>query len=191
MRILGLQGSPRGEGNTQATLDLVLEGARQEGAAADVIRLCDLTELTGCMECFACQGTTNQPGCAVEDDMQQVIEKAVKAQVIVWATPVFCWSPSWLLKMAMDRMYCMFKFQPDSEVTCLLEGRKTAAVITAGGTEDDGADLIIETCRRFAEFSKNRWLGALVAANVTTPSAIREDAKLVERALSFGRQLAS
>jgi multimeric flavodoxin WrbA len=122
--------------------------------------------------------------------MQPVLEKALRADLIVWATPVFCWSPSWLIKMAMDRFFCMFKLGDGDDVKSLLRGKKTAAVITAGGGADEGADLVTETCRRMAEFAQGAWVGALVAAEVTDPSGIRDDADLMERARSFGRGLA-
>ena len=191
MKILALLGSPRPAGNTQAVLEFVLGAAEEAGAHVETVSLSKLDDLTGCMECNACQGHADEPGCAVKDDMQLVIGKAIRAEVIVWATPVFCWSPAWLLKMAMDRFYCTFKFTGGADVRCLLQGRKMAAVITAGGGENDGADLVRETCRRLAQFAKCTWLGALVAANVENPDTIRADADLVERARAFGRQLAS
>ena len=191
MRLLALQGSPRIESNTQAVLDIVLEAARQAGAETEVVRLAGLDNLTGCMECHACQQKADEPGCAIDDDMRGIFAKALRSDGVVWAVPVFCWSPSWLTKMAMDRFYCMFKFQADGRIKCLLEGRRMAAVITAGGGENDGADSVKETCRRMAEFGKSKWAGAFVAANTSTPEAIKADDGLVERARRFGRELAS
>lgn len=191
MKILALQGSPRSNGNTQAVLEVVLSAAEQAGADTETIRLSDLNNLTGCQECHGCQAHTDVPGCVIEDDMQEVLAKAMKADMIVWATPVFCWSPAWLLKMAMDRFYCMFKLGDAGDYTCLLAGRKMAAVVTAGGGEQDGADLVVEISRRMAQFSKSEWLGAFVAASVTTPDSIRADSALLERASAFGRKLAS
>ena len=188
MKVLALQGSPRTDGNTQAVLDFVLDAAREAGADAEVVQLGELDDFTGCRECSACQTNTDEPACAIDDDMQPLFEKLLKADVVVFATPVFCWSPSWLLKIAMDRFYCMFKFQGD-EIRTLLEGKRMAAVITAGGDDKDGADLVTETCRRMAEFSKNRWLGAFVASNVKDPASIRSDDGLTARATAFGRQL--
>jgi len=190
MKILALQGSPRRDGNTEAVLDIVLEAAGQAGAETEVVRLAGLEGISGCRECFACQQKPDEPGCAIEDDLQNVLAKAIASDAVVWATPVFCWSPAWLTKIAMDRFYCMFKFKDDGQFDSLVEGRKVAAVITAGGGEGDGADLVKETCRRLAEFSKGKWLGALVAANVANPEAIRADADLRERAREFGRRLA-
>ena len=189
MEILALQGSPRAAGNTQAVLEVVLAAAQESGADAEIVQLSELNDLTGCRECHGCQTRTDEPGCVVDDDMQTVLDKAMKADVIIWATPVFCWSPAWLLKMAMDRFYCMFKFDEAGNYTCLLDGRKMAAVVTAGGGEKDGADLVTETCQRMSGFSKTQWLGAFAACQVKTPDTIRADMALLERAKAFGRQL--
>lgn len=191
MKILAIQGSPRTEGNTQAVLEMVLSAAQKAGATTEVIQLSELHDLAGCIECFGCQKTLDKPGCVVEDDMQEVIAAVLRADVVIWAMPVFCWAPTWYAKMAMDRFYCMFKFVSPTDYRCLLEGRKMAAVITAGGGEDDGADLVVETCRRMAEFSKTPWLGALVAANVKSAQDIRSDADLCQKAADFGRKLVS
>jgi multimeric flavodoxin WrbA len=190
-KILAIQGSPRRQGNTQAVLEVVLRAAQDAGAAVESIELCQMQDLTGCQECNACKKKADEPGCAIDDDLQDVLEKAIDSDLVVWATPVFCWAPSWLAKMAMDRFYCMFKYRKDGQIDSLLEGRKMAAVITAGGSEDDGADLVAETCKRMAAFSKCEWLGSLVADNVTNRKSIRADTDLIERAERFGRKLAS
>ena len=190
MRILAIHGSPRIAGNTDALLELVLDGARQGGAETEVVRLAELKDLTGCRECYGCQESTAEPGCVVEDDMQPIMTKALEADVIVFATPVFCWSPCWLMKMALDRFFCMLKFH-EEEVFSLLEGRRMAVVITAGGGEDDGADLVAETCRRMAEYTKCTWSGSLVAGFAKDPEGLRADQALAEGARSFGRQLIS
>ena len=190
MQILAIHGSPRIAGNTNALLELVLDGARQGGAETEVVRLAELKDLTGCRECYGCQDSTAEPGCVVEDDMQPILTKALEADVIVFATPVFCWSPCWLMKMALDRFFCMLKFH-EEEVFSLLEGRRMAVVITAGGGEDDGADLVAETCRRMAEYTKCTWSGSLVAGFAKDPEGLRADQTLAEGARNFGRQLIS
>ena len=188
MQVLAIHGSPRVAGNTDALLELVLDGARQGGAETEVVRLAELENLTGCRECYGCQDSTTEPGCVVEDDMQPILSKALEADVIVFATPVFCWSPCWLLKMALDRFFCMLKFQED-EIRSLLEGHRMAMVITAGGGEDEGADLVAETCRRMAEYTKCTWSGSFVAGYAKDPEGIRADQALGDRARTFGRQL--
>ncbi|UCE61010.1 MAG: flavodoxin family protein [Phycisphaerales bacterium] len=191
MKILALQGSPRREGNTQAVLEIVLQAAEHAGGQIKTVQLSELKNFSGCMECFACQKEPNEPSCALEDDFQPVLRAAWESDVVVWATPVFCWAPSWLAKMAMDRFFCMFKLQKDGSYESLLSGRRMATVISAGSEENDGADLVKETCRRMAQFSGSKWLGAFIADNAQNPDAIRADESLVERARQFGWQLAS
>lgn len=190
MKILALQGSPRAAGNTDTVLKMVLASAEAAGAKVETVHIAKLEALRGCLECFGCQKTRDKPGCVVKDDMRAVMKKAMQADVIVWATPVFCWSPAWPLKIVMDRFFCTFKFDEDHKVTSLLKGRRMAAVITSGGGKDDGADLVTETLKRTAKFSQAKWLGALVAANAESPKRLRADQALARRAAAFGKRLA-
>jgi multimeric flavodoxin WrbA len=188
MRVLALLGSPRPKGNTRAVLDTVLAAAADRGAQTELVELSELNDLSGCRECFKCQEVPDAPGCAIDDDMQDILSKALTADLLVLATPVFGWSASWLLKAATDRFYCMFKFGGE-ELHSLLEGRALAGVITCGGSENDGADLVTETFKRLASFSGGQWLGSFIAANVTDADAIRADKALGRRAQDFGRSL--
>lgn len=190
MRILALQGSPRPKGNTQTVLELVLRSAKDAGAKVETVQLGKLKNISGCLECYGCQSEPTDPGCHVDDDLLPVIGKALKSDLIVWATPVFCWSPAWPLKPAMDRFFCTFKFGSGDKYTSLLKGRKMAAVITSGGGEEDGADLVMETFRRMAKFSQTRWLGAFVVPNAANPAALLADKALARRAAAFGKKLA-
>jgi multimeric flavodoxin WrbA len=191
VKILAFQGSPREKGNTQAVLGLILGAAEEAGAQTESVLLAKLGNLSGCRECFVCQTVPDAPNCSIQDDMQPWLSKAIEADVLVWATPVFCWSVAWPLKMAMDRFFSMFKFEGKDKHKCLLAGRKMCGVITAGGGEDEGADLASETMRRLAMFSSTTWLGAFVAPRVKSPEAIREDAALCDRARAFGQRITS
>ena len=189
MKIYALLGSPRPQGNTRAALDLVLQAAREAGAEVEIAELAKLKHLSGCRECFTCQKYPDETGCPIDDDVQEILSKSLTADVLVLASPVFCWSMSWLLKCVVDRMYCMFKFGGD-EMRCLLKGTIVAGVITAGGDEKDGADLVQESFKRLAQFSGCEWRGALIAANVESAEDIRTDVGLKHRAQELGRLLA-
>ena len=190
MKIYALLGSPRPQGNTRAALDLVLHAARDAGAEVEIAELAKLKHLTGCRECFACQQVPDAPGCAIDDDMQNVLSKALTADVLVLASPVFCWSMSWLLKCVVDRMYCMFKFGGD-EIHCLLKGRVLAGVITSGGNENDGADMLLENFKRLAQFSGCEWRGALIATNIESAEDIRSNVSIKHQAGELGKKLAA
>ena len=189
MKILAIQGSPRPDGNTQAVLNMVLAGAAKAGAETELVQISELEGLSGCIECYVCQQTPDQTGCGKDDAMRAVLDKAIAADAIILATPVFCRRPAWHLEMAIDRFFCMFKFSDSGEYKSLLEGCKMAAVITAGGPENNGAHLVSQSCQRIADLGKCKWLGAFVATKVKDSASLRADKDLCDRAHEFGQKL--
>lgn len=187
-KILALLGSPRREGNTAIVLDQILEGAREAGAETSIQFLQEM-DIGGCQECLACQSVFDEPGCAIEDDMQDIYTEILDADLIIFASPVFCWNVSSQLKAALDRMYCLCKFEAPMAPLFLTIRKAMATVLTAGGDEFDGAQLAVETVRCLARFTKADYRGHFVCTLLTTPDKVRQDTALLERARAFGKHL--
>jgi multimeric flavodoxin WrbA len=102
MKILVLNGSPRGAaGNTERMVQPFLEGAGEAGAETEVLYVKDL-KIGFCKGCFACWTTT--PGrCVQRDDMDLVLEKMQTADTILWATPLYHFGMTAMLKTVMER----------------------------------------------------------------------------------------
>lgn len=102
--ILVLNGSPRGKsGNTEILVDAFLRGIERSGEAVKIRRhyLKDL-QIHGCAGCFACWNRT--PGtCAFDDDMAPILEDYANADIIVFATPLYHYGMTALLKNAIER----------------------------------------------------------------------------------------
>ena len=103
MKILAVNGSPRGaKGNTECILQSFLEGARDANAETKIVYLKD-KQIEHCLGCFTCW--TKTPGvCVHEDDMPPLLERLRKADVVVFATPLYVFTVSGLMKDFMDRM---------------------------------------------------------------------------------------
>jgi len=103
MKILAVNGSPRGaKGNTERIVQPFLEGAREAGAETEVIYLKD-KEIKHCQGCFSCWIKT--PGvCIHKDDMPDLLEKIYEGDILVFATPLYIYTVSGLMKDFMDRM---------------------------------------------------------------------------------------
>jgi FMN-dependent NADH-azoreductase len=101
--VLAFNGSPRGKnGNTEKILKPFLEGATQAGATAETLYLKDLN-IHECLGCYTCHMKT--PGiCAIKDDMEIVLKKMLASDILVFATPLYVFTVSALLKTLMDRM---------------------------------------------------------------------------------------
>lgn len=101
--VLAFNGSPRGKrGNTEKILNPFLDGVREAGAEAETLYLKDL-KIRECQGCYACHMRT--PGkCVIRDDMDWILEKILTADMLVFATPLYVFSVTALLKTLMDRM---------------------------------------------------------------------------------------
>jgi len=102
MKVLAINGSPRGRrSNTDRILQPFLEGAREAGAETETVYLRD-KKINHCLGCFTCW--TKTPGvCVHKDDMPELLEKIRQADVLVYATPLYVFTVSGLMKDFMDR----------------------------------------------------------------------------------------
>ena len=188
MKVLVLQGSPRRGGNTDVVVNEMASGLREAGTKVSKIYLARLA-FSGCTECFACQKRADRPNCSLNDDMQMVYKRMLAADTLIFATPVFCWGPTAQLKAVLDRCYAFCKFQEDGSYNSLLRGKRCALVATAGGTKEDGADLVVDSYRRFAKFMDMRSAGELVCALLTSPEETANNVRLMARARRFAEKL--
>lgn len=103
MKITGILGSMRKKGNTEILLDVALDEARKTGANVSKLTLREMTigPCDGCGACF------KKGECIIKDDMGEVYSEMIKADGIIWATPVYFWSMSAVTKLAMDRTYAL------------------------------------------------------------------------------------
>jgi multimeric flavodoxin WrbA/putative sterol carrier protein len=106
VKVLAINGSPHGpRGNTERVLQPFLEGAREAGAETEVVYLRDL-EIKHCLGCFTCW--TKTPGvCVHKDDMPALISRLAEAEMVVYATPLYVFTMSGLMKDMMDRIIPM------------------------------------------------------------------------------------
>lgn len=190
MNVVILQGSPRKGGNTDLVCTHVAEALTATGHEVGTLRLGEMT-VGGCIECFACQGDADAPGCPVKDDMPTVYDAVLAADAIVLATPVFCWGMTAQLKAPVDRFFALCKFEsPESmDYKVLIEGKRVALVVTAGGGPHDGAETVVASHRAMAQFMRLDNRGELCAAPLGQPEATRADAALKDRAAAFARRI--
>lgn len=99
-KIVVLSGSPRNGGNSDLLCDQFLRGAQDAGHHAEKIRVTDkkINYCTGCGACTEREGDYFQ-----QDDMAEVLEKMIAADVIAMATPVYFYSMNGQMKTLIDK----------------------------------------------------------------------------------------
>ena len=100
-KIVVLNGSPRKKGNTSALVKAFTEGAQSAGNTVTEFFL-DGMEIHGCKGCFGGHSSRECP-CVQKDDMAEVLQKLIDADVIVLSSPVYYYSVCAQLKAMIDR----------------------------------------------------------------------------------------
>ena len=102
--VLILNGSPRGkDGNTAKLVDRFVEGMKKGGCdySFEHVFLKD-KEINSCTGCYSCWKET--PGeCVFDDDMEDVLPKYIDADLIIWATPLYHFGMTSIMKQFIER----------------------------------------------------------------------------------------
>lgn len=118
-KVLILSSSPRRGGNTDTLCDEFMRGAIESGNEAEKIFLRDKTihYCTGCSTC-----SLRQKPCPQKDDVAEITDKMVAADVIVLSTPVYFYAMSAQLKAFLDRCCATYTEMGDKEFYFIAAG---------------------------------------------------------------------
>jgi multimeric flavodoxin WrbA/putative sterol carrier protein len=104
MKILALNSSPRGDGEskTELMLNSLVEGMRSAGAEVEVVDL-RKKKVNNCAGCFSCW--TKTPGiCIHKDDMtQELFPKWLESDLVVYASPLYHFTVNAEMKTFIER----------------------------------------------------------------------------------------
>jgi len=126
-----------------------------------------------------------EQGCVQKDDAASIFERIMSSDVVVYASPLYCWSFYSQLKAFLDRHLCLVTWYNTPDYKSLLEGKRSALLVTCGGPIEDNADLIQTIFDRMNDFCKCTVIGKYVVPFCTSPDAIGAEAtKIAEKMAS-------
>lgn len=99
-KVLVLSGSPRKNGNSDILCDEFMRGAVESGNDAEKIRVAE-KRIAPCLGCYYCKDHNGD--CVHKDDMREILQKIIDADVLVLASPVYFYSIDAQLKAVIDR----------------------------------------------------------------------------------------
>ena len=97
--VLILSGSFRKHGNSDLLCDEFKRGAEDAGHLVEKIYIND-KNIQFCRGCGVCNNTHK---CVIQDDMAEILDKMIKDDVIVLATPVYFYCMNGQMKTLIDR----------------------------------------------------------------------------------------
>jgi multimeric flavodoxin WrbA len=175
MKIIGINGSPRGqESMTGRLVAAVLRGAEGAGAETEFVDAAAL-RIRPCSACTLCYQTGE---CPKQDDFAALYEKMLDADGIVFGSPNYIDNVTAQMKVVFDRM-------ADTVHCQLFAGKYGCAVATAGGA---GADEIAAYLNHVLQVFGADTVGAAAAVMAAGPEAF---AAAEEKAVALGMDLAA
>ena len=98
MKVIGVVGSLRKDGNTEFAIKAALQASSEMGAETEVILLSDYN-ISACDGCGKCK---SEP-CHIKDGMDSILTKIASTDAIILGTPVYYGSVAGGLKCFLDR----------------------------------------------------------------------------------------
>lgn len=135
-RILIISESPRLHGNSDILCDEFKRGALEAGHEVEKINL-GAKKINYCLGCGVCNATGK---CVQKDDMAEILQKMIKADVIVLASPVYFYAMNGEMKTFIDRTVPQYTKISDKDFYF---------IITAADTIQKNMDKVIEGFRGF------------------------------------------
>jgi len=136
-KVLVLSASPRKGGNSDLLCDQFVKGAEEVGHQAEKIFLRD-KKIGYCVACDACR--KNGGRCVQKDDMADVLEEMIAADVLVMSTPVYFYTMNAQMKTLIDRVYPRY-----TEVS----GKQMYIILTAADGNKQAMERTVEGFRAF------------------------------------------
>lgn len=177
MKFCILMGSPRKKGNTAALLNPFIQELKLQDIQHDMIWLQD-KQIAPCIACRTCQKDWTGFGCHYQDDVQEIFDKVYNCDLIILATPIYCWYCTAPMKAMLDRlMYGMNKFYGDERGPSLWAGKKVAIITSCGYSPEKGADLFEEGIKRYCKHSQLQYIGILAERDYGYNTSFMTDEK--------------
>jgi multimeric flavodoxin WrbA len=183
MRVIGIVGSPRRNGNTNAVVQQVLEGVAKTGVETRTFLLNEM-DYRGCQACDYCK---THEKCKLEDDLAELFDEMAKADGIVFGAPIYFAQFSGQMRLFLDRCYSLVNRDFSSKLPA---GKKAVIVVAQGMPESEAYSKVYEEFRdEISRFMGMDVKDTLVAAGYHAPGEVRNDLNLMEKAKNTGFNL--
>ncbi|MDD3248144.1 MAG: flavodoxin family protein [Methanosarcina sp.] len=182
MKVLGLIGSPRVDGNTTKLVNAILEGAAENGAETKVYNL-SVLDINPCKGCMTCKIDGK---CVVDDDMQQLYDEIQAADAVVLGSPIYMWEVTAQTKLFIDRLVAFLN--PDFS-TRLNMPKKLVLAFTQGNPNLNTFKQYFDYMEGLFSFMQFDVQSSIVAAGTYIPDDILQQPDVLAKAKEIGKGL--
>ena len=177
MNIVILQGSPNPNGSTAILVEEFVRGVREAGHTCTRVDV-DALDIAPCKGCVACG---YEGPCVQSDDMDDLRESILAADMLVFATPLYYYGMTAQLKTVIDR-FC----SANSSIT--RRRLKSALLAVAWNNDDWTFDALVAHYRTLVRYLDMSDAGMVLGGGCGTPSMTRAS-RYPRAAYELGRSL--
>lgn len=187
MRVLGIAGSPRRNGNTDLLLAEFIKGAKSKDAEVKTIVLNDLN-IAPCQHCDACLKAGK---CRIKDDMHMVYRELEKADVIVLASPIQFTGVTAQMKAMIDRLQSLWVKKYILKIPPLGDERKRKGFfISVGGRKVANLfEPALSMVKTVFIILNVTYAGELLFKGIDEKGAIKNHQDALEQAFHAGQKI--
>lgn len=177
-KILVITTSLRAKSNTDILAEELVKGARDAGNEVEVISLKG-KEIRFCIGCLACQKTQR---CIQKDDALAIADKVLKAETLVFVTPIYYYEMSGQMKTLLDRLNPLYSAD--------YQFRKVYMLSTAAEEEDFVPEKAVSGLQGWVDcFEKAELAGSLFCGGLNAPGEASGADEKLRAAYDFGEKL--
>ena len=181
--IVVLSGSPRKGGNTDKLAAAFVEGVQSAGKNVTLFRVADM-KIGGCLACNGCEKEGVM--CVQKDDMLKILDALLCADALVFASPVYYFSVSAQIKLAIDRIYALSRICDKNGTQITI--KRAALLMPCEDTWPETAAGAHEIVDRMCDYYKWENAGSIIVTGVLDPGEIDGRDEL-EKARELGRKI--
>ena len=184
-QVLVILGSPRKKGNSSTLAARISRGAKSAGAEVETLFLQDL-KISPCRGCDTCKKDDSK-GCAINDDMQEIYRKLIKADAWVIGSPVYWFTMSAQTKIFMDRCYALPAYAKNP-----FAGKRIAIAMSYGDIDavKSGCVNALRTFQDAFRYTRSKIVGMVYGSAMKAGEIVNNKA-LMREAEELGKLLVS
>lgn len=174
-KVLILSGSPRKGGNSDILCDEFARGAQEAGNEVEKIRVED-KKIHPCSACYYCRDHGGE--CVHKDNMAEVLQKMIDADVLVLASPVYFYSIDAQLKAVIDRTVARW---------LEVKNKEFYYIVTMADEGQESADTTLACFRGYADCVEGAVeKGVIIGNGVYEPGKIKNTSAM-KKAYEIGK----
>jgi multimeric flavodoxin WrbA len=190
-KVLGIGGSPRKGGNSDALLKHLLKGVSANRICADGLQLRDL-HYQGCIGCERCRKDKICTG--LKDGMSLIYPDIIECRGLILVSPTHNYNVTAWMKAFIDRLYCFYDFDDNRprgwSSRMAGQGRKAVLAAICEQENKDDMGFTLEAMRLPLEALGYEVIGELPVFSIFDKAKVRENKEILNKAAKLGSELA-